>query len=197
MSRIIGGRAKGLPLMAPKGSATRPTTDRVKEALFSSLVTWFGSVDRAPEEQLDGVAVLDLFAGTGAVGLEAASRGASRVTLVDSRTAPVIRQNAERAGLGVTVLGAKAEPALATVGGPWDLVFIDPPYDVAGDAVDRVLAALVAGELLAPQGLVVLERSKRSAAPVWPAHFPDVWDRSYGETVLHFGATAPLEEDAE
>lgn len=195
MSRIISGRAKGLRLSAPKGDATRPTTDRVREALFSSLVTWFGAADHVPEEQFEGVSVLDLFAGTGAVGLEAASRGASRVTLVDHRTAALIRENAERAGLRVDARAGKVEPSLETVGEGWDLVFVDPPYDVDGAAVDRVLARLAAG-LLAPQGLVVVERSKRSTPPVWPPAFTDVWERGYGETVLHYGATEPAGEDA-
>lgn len=82
MSRIIAGSAKGRRIDTPKGSRTRPTTDRTREALFSALASWFDTADEAPERQLDGVAVLDLYAGSGAVGLEAASRGAHPVVLV-------------------------------------------------------------------------------------------------------------------
>ncbi len=188
MGRIIAGRARGMRILAPKGDATRPTTDRVREALFSALVTWFDTADAAPEEQLAGVRVLDLFAGSGAVGLEAASRGAAMVLAVDNRTAGIIRDNAARTGLRVEVASARAEAVVTTEVGPFDLVFIDPPYDVGSEAVDRLLLLLDGHGRLAADSLVVVERSKRSAPPSWPDGFARTWRRDYGETTLHFGA---------
>lgn len=195
MSRIIAGSAKGMRLSSPKGDTTRPTTDRVKEALFSSLATWFNAVDADPAAQLDGVAVLDLYAGGGGLGLEAASRGAAPVVCVDHRTAAVIRENGARAGLRVDVRASKVEPALGTLTGPVDLVLADPPYDVPPATVDRLLEVLLERQLLLPQALVVVERPRRAGAPTWPSAFTDTWDRGYGETTLHFGAL-PAEEDA-
>lgn len=188
MGRIIAGRAKGMRIFAPKGDATRPTTDRVREALFSALVTWFNTADEAPDEQLAGVRVLDLFAGSGAVGLEAASRGAARVLAVDNRTASVIRENAARTGLRVEATSARAEAVVTTETGSFDLVFIDPPYDVGSESVDRLLLLLGGHGCLADEALVVVERSKRSAPPSWPGGFTRTWRRDYGETTLHFGA---------
>lgn len=186
MTRVIAGRAKGVRLSAPR-SGTRPTSDRVREALFSTLATWFGTAELAPEHHLDGVDVLDLYAGTGAVTLEAASRGARRVVAVDSRTADMIRANARRARLVVEVQGSRVEGQLPT--GPFDLVFVDPPYDVASAALDRVLLPLFEPGVLAPRALVVVERSRRSPAPAWPDGLDDTWSRNYGETTLHFAAT--------
>lgn len=194
MGRIIAGQAKGMRIDAPKGDATRPTTDRVKEALFSSLATWFDAVDADPAEQLAEVAVLDLFAGSGGLGLEAASRGAAPVVAVDSRTASLIRDNARRTGLGVDARSGRAETALSTLTTPFDLVFVDPPYDLPQEALDRLLGALVESAALRPRALVVVERSRRSDAPGWPESFAETWERRYGETTLHFGAM-PDEED--
>lgn len=189
MSRIIAGRAKGARLAAPKGDATRPTSDRVKEALFSTLATWFGTVDELPEHHLSGISVLDLFAGTGGLGLEAASRGADVVVAVDHRTARTITDNAHRTRLAVEVRPMRAQQAVAAPGRAFDLVFVDPPYDVSSPEVDQLIAQLGESGGLAPQALVVVERSRRSAAPVWPAEFTSRWERRYGETTLHFGAT--------
>lgn len=191
MTRIIAGSAKGTPLAAPR-TGTRPTSDRVREALFSSLATWFGTVDEAPEKHLTGVAVLDLYAGTGAVALEAASRGASRVVAVDSRTSHLIAENARAAGLRVEARGGKVEGRIPN--GPWDLVFVDPPYEVDSLLLDRVLAPLFAPGMLNAQALVVIERSKRSLPPVWPGGLDDDWRRDYGETSLYFAATKPAGE---
>lgn len=170
--RIIAGRFGGQRLVAPP-SGTRPTSDRVREALFSSL---------AARIDLDGALVLDLFAGSGALGFEALSRGAARLVAVDSSRSAiaVLRGNAARLGvpvethtLPVAVFLARTEPVAA------DLVFLDPPYDLEIDDVLRLLAR----GWVAPGGIVVVERSSRSPAP----HFPgleDVTSRRYGETTL-------------
>lgn len=191
MSRIIAGTAKGRRLETPKGDRTRPTTDRVREALFSALASWFGTAEQPADEHFDGVAVLDLYCGSGAIALESASRGARRVVGVegDSSTARLIRGNAKSVGLPVEVVAAKLPGALLQVTGQFDLVFADPPYDVGDEQVERLLEELVAGEKLQPKALVVVERSKRSEEPRWPAAFTETWSRRYGETTLYFGAT--------
>ncbi len=189
MSRIIAGRAKGHRLAMPKGVRTRPTTDRTREALFSTLASWFDAADADASSQLAGVTVLDLFAGSGAVGLEAASRGASAVVLVESDrpTARLIQDNARATGLAVEVRTAKAEAVAQAPGRAFDLIFLDPPYDLPTEAVEGLLTAL-AERAVADRGLVVVERSGRDRDPVWPERFTDTWQRGYGETVLHFGA---------
>lgn len=190
MSRIIAGRAKGRRLDAPKGATTRPTTDRTKEALFSGLASWFDTAAEAAEDQLEGLSVLDLFAGSGALGLEAASRGAVRVSCVDPHTAAIIRDNARRAGLSaITAVPRRADQVVASSTDSFDLVFMDPPYDLPGARVDELLVALIEHQVLAAGALVVVERSSRSEAPTWPPQYTSVWDRRYGETTLHFGAT--------
>ena len=188
MSRIIAGRAKGRRLATPKGANTRPTTDRTREALFSALASWFDAADAAAEEQLAGYSMLDLFAGTGAVGLEAASRGASPVVLVeaDRPTAKLIGANAASAGLQADVRAGKAETFAAAPGRSFDLIFIDPPYAVPTEQVEALLAQLADGTV-APRGLVVVERSVRDREPAWPPAFTETWRRDYGETCLLFG----------
>ena len=194
MTRIIAGRAGGRKLVAPKGDATRPTTDRTKEALFSALADWFGTGGEHAEVQLVGVRVLDLFGGTGAIALEAASRGAEQVVTVESGRDAVaaIRRNVELAGLDVTVQHRAVAGFLAGGSRVFDLVYADPPYGIAEAEVDDILVALADG-WLAPSALVVVERSKRSAEPTWPPRFADSWSRHYGETTLFFGTTQASE----
>lgn len=191
MSRIIAGTAKGRRFAAPKGDNTRPTTDRVREALFSALASWFGTAEEAAEEHLKDVAVLDLFAGSGSLGLESASRGAAPVVAVeaDAPTAALIRSNARDTRLKLEAVVGRVPGALAQVPGTFDLVFIDPPYDLPREHVDDVLSALVRGERLRGRAMVVVERSKRSEGPIWPDAFTETWSRRYGETVLYFGVT--------
>ncbi|GAB3702866.1 16S rRNA (guanine(966)-N(2))-methyltransferase RsmD [Mariniluteicoccus flavus] len=189
MSRIIAGRARGRRLTMPAHQQTRPTTDRVREALFSALVAWADGPDRSPDLALESFSFLDLYAGSGAVGLEAASRGAGPVGLVeaDRRTADLARANAQALGLDAAVHAAKVETFLATSpAGGFDIVWADPPYDVASEVVDDVVADLVGRGWLAEHGLVVVERSRRSASPRWPDVLGERWERRYGETTLHF-----------
>jgi 16S rRNA (guanine966-N2)-methyltransferase len=156
----------------------------VREALFSAVESALGS--------LTGLAFLDLYAGSGAVGLEAASRGADPVTLVeqDRRTAGLIRANAAAVDLrGVEVVAGAVSRHLAGAPGAavtaYDVVFLDPPYDLAPAAVTRDLRALTGG-WLASDALVVVERSARTAPVDWPDGYEPVRSRTYGETALWF-----------
>lgn len=181
MTRIVAGAARGRTLAVPKGTSTRPTSDRVREALFSRL---------DHEGLLGGARVLDLFAGSGALGLEAASRGADHVLLVDSSTtaAAVCRRNA--ASLGLTQVQVRAQPVASLLAGsapePYDLVLLDPPYTTGEHALSAVLARLVQGGWLHDDAVVVLERSSRSEEPRWPPGLRRVAQRRYGETRLWF-----------
>ena len=170
MSRIIGGTAGGRRLATPRGVATRPTSDRVREALFSAIESWCGS--------LHGLRFLDLYAGSGAVGLEAWSRGAGVVTLVESdrRTAALIADNARTIGLlKANVVAASVAATLRKPpSAPYDVAFLDPPYPLGEDDLAADLSALVDHGWLVPAALVVVERSARSPEPTWPEGFTDV-----------------------
>ena len=202
MSRIIAGSAGGRRLAMPAGESTRPTTDRVREAFFSSLAAWLGTSEKPATEHLRGVAFLDLFSGSGAVGLEASSRGADRVVCVetDARTCELIRGNARAAGLRVEVVRDRAEHYLVERSGDaFDVVWLDPPYPLPDDDLDRLVDRVLARHWLRPDGLVVVERSARSRPPRFPAG-TDTWQRRYGETVLHHAqvdADEPAEESHE
>lgn len=166
--------------MPPSG--TRPTSDRVREALFSAVQA---------RMDLDGAAVLDLYAGSGALGLEALSRGADHVVLVesDAKAAAVARANAAELGsAGVSVRQSTVGAALAgEAEREYDLVLADPPYAVGEDEVHAVLAALVAGGWVGEGSLVVLERSSRSPDTPWPDGFSEPKIKRYGETRLEYG----------
>ena len=178
MTRIIAGAAGSLTLRVPK-SGTRPTSDRVREALFSSLEA---------RGLVEATSVADLYAGTGALGLEAASRGAAEVVLVDraSAAAQACRANAKAVQQRVpgVRIDVQPQPVLGYLRGTvrtFDLVFIDPPYDVTEHELAEVLEALA--PKLTPDAVVVVERSKRSPEPTWPAGLAPFSKRSYGETV--------------
>ena len=184
MTRIISGLAGGRRIDTPPGSGTRPTSDRVREALFSRL------------EHLDAVhhaKVLDLYAGSGALGLEAASRGATSVLLVESDWAAVavVRKNIAELGLsGVSVRADVVEQALligpASEQARCDLVLADPPYDVTEEALGDVLTLLVTHGWLSGDALVVVERSARSPEPRWPQGLDGAGERRYGDTKMWF-----------
>ncbi|MCP3426258.1 16S rRNA (guanine(966)-N(2))-methyltransferase RsmD [Rothia sp. AR01] len=184
MSRIIAGAAGGARLAPVKGPHTRPTTDRVKEALFSRLETY---------DVLAGARVLDLFAGSGALGLEAASRGAAEVTLVDRDRAALRSCEANRAALEragsparITVAASPVLPFLRhrATSGPWDLVFLDPPYDLPEAELSEILETLAG--TLADDAVLVAERSARSPEPAWGSSLERFAHRAYGETALWF-----------
>lgn len=190
MSRIIAGSARGRRLRTPPGESTRPTADRVREALYSALESQLGG--------LEGTRVLDLYAGSGAVGLEAASRGAAGVVLVEQAhaVAGIIRANVSMLGFaGVEVVVAPAlryaEGAPRPGAEPFDVVFADPPYDVSTAEVGSVLDGLVRTGRLTPDAVVVVERARRGEAWTWPDGLVGVRDKRYGDTMLWYGrATA-------
>ena len=192
MTRIIGGIAGGRRITAPSGQHTRPTTDRVREALFSSIEAWCGS--------LQGLRFLDLYAGSGAVGLEAWSRGAGVVTLVESdrRTARLIGENAR--ALGFAKADVVTESVAVTLGrppsAPYDVAFFDPPYSLEEDRVAADLRSLDEQGWLVPGGMVVVERSSRSPEPGWPIGIEVERSRRYGETTLWYGHAAANPEAA-
>jgi 16S rRNA (guanine966-N2)-methyltransferase len=185
--RIISGTAGGRRLAVVPGRLTRPTSDRAREGLFATVAAIRGG--------LAGARVLDLYAGSGAVGLEALSRGAADVLLVegDARAARVIRENVAALGLpGASIVNDRVDRLLARGRGelaPRDFVFADPPYRVSDDELARMLTAL-AGAWLAPGALVAIERATRSGAPTWPAGYEPDRSRRYGEATLWYGLAA-------
>jgi 16S rRNA (guanine966-N2)-methyltransferase len=195
VTRIIAGSRGGRRLAVPSGDATRPTTDRVREALFSAIAVWAGTADAAAAESLRGLAVADLFAGSGAVGLEAASRGADPVLLVESsaRTGAVAGRNIDDLGLGA-VVSCRADRVERIVRArptrTYDVVFLDPPYALPAGDLAAIITDLVANGWVAPDGLIVVERSRRAATLRWPPAFEEGWRRDYGETTLIFGVPA-------
>lgn len=195
MTRIIAGSARGRRLAVPQ-SGVRPTSDRVREALFSSVESAVGA--------LGGIRLVDLYAGSGAVGLEALSRGASHVLLVekDRRALDTVRANIAAVGLpnavalgaDVTSLTSHVPPPAAVA--PYDVAFLDPPYDVSDDVVVTVLEGLAVHGWLAVGSVVVVEREKprRGDGFVWPAGYEPGRVRDYGgtrvRTALWYGRDA-------
>lgn len=183
MTRIVAGELGGRRIAAPPGAGTRPTSDRVREALFSTLGTL---VD------LRGTRFADLYAGSGAVGLEALSRGAAHVLFVesDARAARVIRENLAALGIAdrATVRPTSVSAALSgPPEEPYDVVFADPPYSVPPEELTAMLAALVGGGWLAADAVVAVERATRSAAPSWVPGLTAERSRRYGETTVWYG----------
>ena len=190
MTRIIAGVAGSLRLEVPK-SGTRPTTDRVREAIFSTLGSW--GLD-------SGSRVLDLYAGSGALGLEAASRGASEIALVEKH--PQSAQVAVRNAKTVTAAFPKGQAPRVTVARQsvqafldgadplvkWDVVMLDPPYELGETELTANLSAIV--PLLAEDSVVLVERSSRSPEPTWPAGLARIKEKRYGETALWWAELA-------
>jgi 16S rRNA (guanine966-N2)-methyltransferase len=179
--RIVGGRLRGRKLAAPKSQAVRPTSDRLRESLFNILIHAYG-------DPVTGARVLDLFAGTGALGLEAMSRGADYSLFVDdgAEARALIRENVEALGLGGTTRifrrdASKLGPAHPVE--PFSLVFLDPPY--GQDLAETALSSARAGGWLAPEALIVVEESAAAAFKP-PEGFEEIERRAYGDTVLIF-----------
>lgn len=202
MSRIISGAAGGVRLASVPGDNTRPTTDRVKESLFSKLESY---------DIIRSARVLDAFGGSGALGCEALSRGAASVTLLDTypKAVAVIRKNVaavEKAmgrngtgSSGATGSAARVQQSQAltyvkSASGSWDLVFVDPPYAVPNEQVSELLEALT--PKLAEGAVVVVERSSRDPEPVWGEGLYCFSTRQHGETVLYYVEPDEVEEQA-
>lgn len=185
VTRIVAGRLGGRRLDPPAGSAVRPTSDRVREALFSSLESL---------TDLAGARFADLYAGSGAVGLEAHSRGAAHVLLVESDPKAVRAARANIAALAaapaVRLVAAPVQSVLTAGPGtdpPYDIVFADPPYDLPERQLTAAQQALVSGGWLAPGAIVVFERSRRSGPPGWVRPVTELHARRYGDTTLWYG----------
>ena len=192
MTRIISGFAGSLTLAVPR-TGTRPTSDRVREAIFSALDA---------RGALDGARVVDLYAGTGSLGLEAASRGAASVVLVEMGKAAVAacRANASLvlkakprgSALAIDTSGQAVDAFLAPSRDAWDVVFLDPPYDLGEAELAHTLSLLA--PRVAPDATVVLERSSRSPEPAWPAGLELERRKDYGDTTLWWAqASGPVE----
>jgi 16S rRNA (guanine966-N2)-methyltransferase len=191
--RIVAGAARGRRLAAPAGQATRPTSDRAREGLFSTLTALRG--------RLAGARVLDLYAGSGAVGLEALSRGAAHALLVEAapdvaRTARVNMSTVGLPGAEVAVVRVERLVASPPPGEPYDLVFLDPPYAVTDDEVRAVLDALLTQGWLRPDAWAVVERATRGGELSWPAGYLMERSRRYGEGTLWYGRAAGPESPA-
>lgn len=191
VTRVIAGIAGGRRIAVPGGRDTRPTSDRTREGLFSTVLSILGSLDDAD--------VLDLYAGSGAVGLEALSRGARSALMIESdpRAARVIRENIAGLGLpGAELIADRVERVLRrTRDRPpgireFDFVFADPPYALAASAVEQVLVALHAGGRLRAGALVCVERPARGEPLAWPDGFEAERVRRYGDAVLWYGHAA-------
>ena len=189
VSRIIAGRARGHTLSTPRHNRTRPTTDRVRESAFGLIADWAGTAGESGDQMLERFSFLDLYSGSGAVALEAASRGAAPVVAVekDRSTAALIRANAEATHLTIQVQAASVETYLEGTASPFDIVWLDPPYDVPGPTVAHVVAT-VTERWLAEDGLIIVERSARDGSFDWPETFVEPRERRYGETTLHLAS---------
>jgi 16S rRNA (guanine966-N2)-methyltransferase len=184
LTRIIAGTHGGRRLAAPAGATTRPTSDRVREAFFSALEAM---------TDLSGARCADLFAGSGAIGLETISRGAAYALLVesDARAARVIRDNivSLKAGTAARLVTGKVAQVVAAPpdGGPFDVVFADPPYAVTDAEMTELQKALLDNGWLAPDAVVALERATRGGPLTWVDGITAERSRRYGETTLWYG----------
>lgn len=188
--RIIAGSAKGKTLLSPTDTRVRPTSDRAREGLFSSLESSFGS--------LDDLLFLDLFAGSGAVGVEALSRGA--------RTVHAVEAEGEVGNLAIAnfqliknpvgkyrVFHMKAfgflqsEHPIRSDGSKYDIIFMDPPYNVSNEEIELLLQTIVDRDLLAPRGLIAIERETKGRPFIWPASLELEKIRSYGQGSIFYG----------
>ncbi len=192
MTRVVAGAARGRRLAVPAGRHTRPTADRAREGMFSTLEALLGS--------FAGRRVADLYAGSGAVGLESLSRGAAHCLLVENDPAAVrtLLANVAAVGLpGAEVVQAKVEHVVTAepVGAPaYDMVFLDPPYDLGAAALHEVVTALVGNGWLAPDAVVVVERATRDGEWSWPDGVVGDRSRRYGEATLWYGRAGPEPE---
>jgi 16S rRNA (guanine966-N2)-methyltransferase len=184
--RIIAGSAKGRKLISPDGTGSRPTSDRAREALFSSLESEYGN--------LQGLRFLDLFAGSGAVSAEAISRGAKVCIAVESdrNALAIARENIEMAKLHATaeevlVIDSDVESFAARPSSPFDVIFMDPPYLSSDESLQQILIRMRESGFLARETLVVIERASASKSFPWPAFMRAVKERKYGNAAIYYG----------
>jgi 16S rRNA (guanine966-N2)-methyltransferase len=181
--RIIAGMAKGRNLFSPIG-ATRPTSDRAREALFSSLESEFGS--------MSDLNFLDLYCGSGAVGAEALSRGAAVVYAIDNddKATTVARQNLELlqniSGVGTYNVVTSSVGKFLEKGADltFDVVFVDPPYDLPNNEIEKTMEALLRNGFLKPSSVIAIERDAKSRPLNWPAGLQEVKQRKYGAAMI-------------
>ena len=184
--RVIAGIGKGRKLFSPP-SITRPTSDRAREGLFSSLISTFGT--------LEGLHFLDLFAGSGAVGVEALSRGAALVEAVESNSesADVCEENfaslSSLTGVGKFKVHNKTvfEFLNHTASNPYEIIYIDPPYEVANSEIEKILKKIISLNLLSKFGVIAIERDGKVKAFTWPPSLTELKVRSYGAGSIHYG----------
>ena len=184
--RIIAGIGKGRKLFSPP-SITRPTSDRAREGLFSSLISTFGT--------LEGLHFLDLFAGSAAVGVEALSRGAALVEAVESNStsADICEENfallSSLTGVGKFKVHNKTvfEFLNHTASNPYEIIYIDPPYEVANSEIEKILKKIILLNLLSKFGVIAIERDGKVKAFTWPPSLTELKVRSYGAGSIHYG----------
>ena len=190
--RIIAGNAKGRILLQPAG-VTRPTSDRTREGIFSALESEIATCE--------GIAFLDLFGGTGAVGLEALSRGASEVVVVekDRKAAAVCRDNYELVKSSTSgkfsTLQMSVDSYLALDQSKltnFDVIYLDPPYEVANEVIEKILNKILERGILRPDAVVIVERSARVEPFTWPMRLQPRKERKYGEGAVYFGLLSAI-----
>ena len=187
--RIIAGAGKGRKLFSPP-SITRPTSDRAREGLFSSLISSFGT--------LDGLHFLDLFAGSGAVGVEALSRGAGLVESVESNSASAevceknfaLLLNQPDLGKFEVHTTTTFEYLNHLANKEFEIIFLDPPYDVSNTEIEKILKKIQSNNLLSKFGVIAIERDAKGAVFAWPEGLQEVKVRSYGQGAIHYGSHA-------
>lgn len=187
--RIIAGLGKGRKLFSPP-SITRPTSDRAREGLFSSLISTFGT--------LEGLHFLDLFAGSGAVGVEALSRGAGLVESVENNSvsAEVCEKNFEllknQPDLGKFKVHKTTtfEYLNHLANKQFEIIFLDPPYEVSNIEIEKILRKIQSNNLLSKFGVIAIERDAKGAAFTWPEGLVETKIRSYGQGAIHYGSHA-------
>jgi 16S rRNA (guanine966-N2)-methyltransferase len=182
VTRIVAGSLGGRRIAVPP-RGTRPTSQRVREAMFSAICSRL---------DLDGARVLDCYAGSGALGIEALSRGAGYALFVESdrRAAAVLAANLGSLGLGEAAVRTCTVESLAANAAdeqPFDLLVADPPYALPAQSLSAVLASLVHNGWLAHGALLAIERPARSAEPAWPAGVEPITTRHYGDTLVCYG----------
>ena len=184
--RIIAGRAKGRKLISPEGTSARPTSDRAREALFSSLESEFG--------ELNGIRFLDLFAGSGAVSAEALSRGVKFCAVVESNriAMEIARKNVEMVrstspDSEVVFIEGDVATFAKRPSNPFDVIFLDPPYAYEDSVLTEIVDELHQSGFIAPSTLVIVERASRSTGFPWPSSMREVKERRYGNAAIYYG----------